>query len=606
MRSLRTFAGYVLLLLSVPLLALVFSNLDEEVKKTDSFHETLDKKIQLGRIDLPQAWSMTDTNGRTFAEYGHPYRIVLPGRSIPQFVKDLFIVSEDRHFYEHSGFDAAAISRAVMANARSADTGQGGSTITQQLVRNVYLTNEKTYNRKLTEVIYASKLEKTMTKEDILAAYLNTIYFQNDAYGVEAAARFYFQRSLNELNEAEMAFIAAIPNNPSLYNPLKHFDHTKARQERLLDQMAENGRLPKEKADALKLKPITLKTRDRLDLYPDYAAYAEAEIRLLIAQSEGNKLSTKQLEAKVKKVLASGIRVHTYLDPAIQERTVAAVKERLPHNGVEGSASVIDLSSRGITALSGGRQYKKYEFHRGFQAFRQPGSAIKPLLDYAPYIERFRASSDSYVNGGPFCSGNYCPKNYGGAVYGEVSLKQAFARSYNTPAVRLLDRTGMPFAFGKLHQFSFSRIRPEDERLPAAIGGFAEGVSVLELTDAYTSFENGTYRPARAVKKITDSSGRTLYEWKDAPKRVWSARTTAELRKLLAAAVQSGTATSASAPSRYLGGKTGTTNDYKDYWFIGLTDRHAAGVWVGYDRPHSMESIERMQPEIRVWNAIWK
>lgn len=615
--AVRKFIGFIMIVIFIPTLFFLFTAFDEERQQVKGFHDVLDEKIVINSISLPQAGQMLDKDGNVFSEYRQPFRIVV--KDIPTFIQDVFLVSEDRYFYEHVGFDFAAISRAIIENTKSSSIEQGGSTITQQLSRNLFLDHERTYNRKLSEVLYAYQLERKLSKKEIITAYLNTIYFHNQVYGVEAAAQFYFNKPLLELSEAEMAFIAAIPNNPAKYNPLRHFDTTKARQERLIDQMVQAKKITAEKAAFIKNEEINLHIKERIDLYPDYAVYVEEELRQLIAKQDGfqtkieaanSEEKKKQLEEalneKFEAILSKGVKIHTALDPQLQVQTTKAVNEGLPYPKMEGAAVVIDHEQKEIAALSGGKHYQKHEFNRSFQAFRQPGSAIKPLLVYGPYLNEFNAPITELVNANNYCKSDYCPKNYGGGQYGKVTLKKALARSYNTPAVRLLEKTGIDEAFSILNAFSFTRIVEEDYRLPAAIGGFTYGMSPLELTDAYTVFVDGTYQPSRAIRQVTDLEGNLLYKWEDIQETIWSKSTNEKMRELLREVVNNGTAARATAPSTYIGGKTGTTNDYHDFWFIGLVDQYTAGVWVGYDMPANMQRIEKNQPEVRVWNNIWR
>ncbi|MFB6467553.1 transglycosylase domain-containing protein [Cytobacillus sp. Hz8] len=589
-----------------------------ETDKIQSFDDVLDEKIQLNQANLTLTSYIEDANHHVISEmYGPVNRIYLKMEDIPSFLKDIFIVSEDQHFYEHRGFDVSAIARALTINMRSNNIEQGASTITQQLARNLYLNYEKTYNRKLSELLYAYKLEQTYSKDEILELYINTIYFSQGTYGIEAASEKYFQKKTSKLSKAELAFLAAIPNNPSLYDPLKTFGRTKERQERLLIQMSEQGYLSREEANQLIKEPIQLKLKKRIDAYPDYTTYVESELKELISHKEGYDIKLKrapskdraQLEQKlaqrVEEVIHSGIIIHTALDTSVQKRAVSAIKTYLPYQDIEGAAAVINHKKHELIALVGGKNYKKYNFNRGYQAYRQPGSSIKPLLDYAPYIERTHSSLVSTIDAGPFCSKGYCPKNYGGATYGMVTLEQAFIHSYNTPAIRLLNTIGIENGFKDLSHFQFQKVGTRDHTLAAAIGGFTYGMTPLELTGAYTVFgDGGSYLPPHAITKVTDIDGKLLYKWDDKSVQVWSQATVDKIRTLMQKTVTSGTARKAYFPSDYVGGKTGTTNDYKDYWFVGLTKAITAGVWVGRDNSKSIQSIESNSPQLYIWKSI--
>ncbi|MGD6842715.1 transglycosylase domain-containing protein [Bacillus infantis] len=606
----KTLTGYLTIAFILPFFVLFVYKTADEASRLESLPHFLDSRIEVtNAATFPQTSLMTDQDGNVISEIFTPYnRIPLAAEDIPEFLKKLVVASEDERFYKHKGFDLTAIGRALAANADNGTIEEGGSTITQQLARNLYLTHEQTYNRKLTELLYAYQMERTYSKEEILSYYLNSIYFQNGAYGIEAASKVYFQTEAANLSYVQLAFLAAIPNNPSMYNPAKHFDRTKKRQELLIDVLAEKGEISPEDAKALKGEKIAFTLADRIDLYPDYTTYAEAELRELIRFKEGIPPdSEEELDRRVEQVLQTGVVIHTSLDPDLQQKAVHAASAHLPDQKAEAAAAVVKSSTHGLAALTGGRGYRKYDFNRGYQAFRQPGSAIKPLLVYAPYIERTRPLINQKVDAGSLCISGYCPHNYSGKNYGKVSLEQAFIHSYNTPAVRLLSMIGIEEGFKDLDKFGFSKVGKPDRSLAAAIGGFSRGVSPLELAGAYTVFANGgIYQPARAIQKVTDKNGSLLYAWEDQPVRVWSNETIDKMRLLLQETVAAGTGRKAYFPGGYTGGKTGTTNDYKDYWFAGLTDEYTAAVWVGKDQPESMESYEKMAPHLLIWKDILK
>lgn len=614
----RMFTGYFFIILLLPFFIFLIMLVTTEAGQVQSFHRILDERINIAETKLTQTSYIKDRNNDIVSEIYKPMnRIYISSERIPEFTKNLFILSEDQHFYEHPGFDLTAMGRALAVNISANEIEEGASTITQQLARNLYLNYEQSYNRKLSEVLYAYQLERTYTKEAILELYLNTVYFQNGAYGIEAAANTYFQKKTEELTAAEQAFLASIPNNPSFYNPIKYFDRTKARQERLIDLMEREGVINNEEAVAMKAETIEIHLRNRTDEYPDYITYVEAELKELISTTEGfqSKIERanpsqqenlkRDLKLRMEEVLSSGVIIETALDPAVQKRAVQAVKNNLPYKDVEGSATVIDHQAHEVIALVGGKNYQKYDFNRAFQAYRQPGSAIKPLLVYAPYINQTNASLDEKISADDFCVKGYCPKNYGGGTYGKVSLEQALMRSYNTPAVRILNKTGIENAFNDLNKFQFKRITDEDYRLPSAIGGFTYGMTPLELTNAYTVFATeGFFQPARAIRQVTDLNGNVLYHWEDTPVQVWNLTTIAKMRTALNKVVTSGTGKKANFQSSYIGGKTGTTNDYYDFWFIGLTDTTTAGVWIGKDTPSDIKYVEATAPHQRIWKDI--
>jgi penicillin-binding protein 4 len=605
--TVRIITGYFLILLLIPAFITVVIFTYTEAGNAVSFSATLDEKIDLSKTKLSQTSLILANNGEVITEIYSPMnRSYAADHEIPDFIKEVFIVSEDRNFEKHPGFDLPAIGRALAINIHSDDIEQGASTITQQLARNQYLNHHRSYNRKLSEILYAYQLEKKFSKAEILQQYLNAIYFQNNAYGIKAAADLYFKKPPAEMSEAEQAFLAAIPNNPSFYDPIKHFERTKKRQEMLLDQLAQHGKIKPEAAEKLKMETITLKVDSRKNSYPDYSSYALHELRDLISNQERID-NTDELTSRIEELLRSGITIHTNLDIELQKQTVQAIASHLPDPMVQGAATVINHETGQIVAISGGKGYRSGDFNRAYQAFRQPGSSIKPLLVYAPFFERFDANRDSQINAGPLCIKGYCPKNYGGSNNGRVTLQRAFINSYNTPAVRILQQVGMDEAFSDLTPFNFEKVTAQDHVLAAAAGGFTTGMSPLEMTSAYTVFSNkGFFLKPRAISKVTGTDGEVLFSWNDEPAHVWNPSTVEKVRSLMQKTVASGTARKAAGAGPDAGGKTGTTNDYKDFWFIGFKGPHTAGVWVGKDKPQSMEYINHQSPHLLIWRDIMK
>ncbi|UAT29999.1 penicillin-binding protein [Bacillus badius] len=613
----RTVFGYTVIALLLPVAVFLFYFTNAEAHKVRSFDEVVDEKIVIKDVHLPQASKMVDKDGNPYLEIHQPYRIIADGKIIPPFLKELFLQSEDKHFYDHSGINAAAVMRAMLVNAKADGIEQGASTITQQLARNVYLSHDRTLVRKVSEVLYAYELEKRLSKDEILNLYLNAIYFNHQVYGVEAAAQFYFQKHVNELTKAQMAFIAAIPNNPSLYDPVRHFDNTKKRQERLIDMMQREEFITAAEAEEIKKEPIKLQVRDRIDKYASYSTYVEDELKRLIAKTEGfdQQLQNAKGEEKttiehklndrVQEVMSSGIVVHTSLDPAKQRQAENAVNSVMAGSSVQASASVIKNDTRDIVALVGGKDFDRTQFNRSFQGFRQPGSTIKPLLDFGPYIDTTQAGVNSMVSADKYCVRGWCPKNYSGKEYGMVTLKTALSKSYNTAALRLFIKTGNERAYSYLEKFEFERMTEEDRNSDGkALGGFSHGMTTLEIAGAYTSFIDGTFTKPRAIQKVTDRQGNLLYEWKDEPKTIWSKATTYKMRYLLADVIQNGTGKKANPGTAYAGGKTGTTNNTRDLWFAGLTDQYTAGVWVGKDVEGSIRYLEKYAPNQLIWRRI--
>lgn len=608
----RQFFGVLVVCLSFFLLIFMTKNIVQEVKAIEQHKKAITQSVYIPTIQNEQPITLIDQNGNVFSEEYVEWRQPLALKEIPNVVKELFLLSEDEHFYSHLGFDVSAIARAIAANSSEDSIQQGASTITQQLVRMRYLSEEKTYERKLLELFYAYELEQQYSKDEILEMYLNEAYFGNQVYGIGSAATYYFSKPIHELTVAEIAFIAAIPNNPSLYNPLSKFENTKARQERLLDTLASNGVISDTENNQLKDAPITLQVKKKIQHYPSYSSYVMLELRDLIATQEGLTSSNeseqveinKQIDARIQQLLHSGAKIHTALDPQKQKEIEKKFNGILNNYDFQGSATVINNSTREIVSVYGGKNYVKYDFHRAYQHPRQPGSTFKPIAAFAPFINETGYNAHYKVSGAAYCVNNYCPSNYGNGVYGNVSLSTAFKYSYNTSALRLAHRIGIDQSFYYINQFDFRSITEADQTYASILGGLSYGVTTSELANAYTSFIDGSYKKAHSIQKIVDQKGETLYSWQDQPLQIWKNKTVETMKTLLKDVVTSGTGKGLYSNSSYLGAKTGTTNNYRDFWLAGLSDEYTAAVWIGYDQGKSMEKYEKERVHFKLFNTI--
>ncbi|MDQ0257014.1 penicillin-binding protein 1A [Evansella vedderi] len=602
----------------ISLFSFLFLKTSQEWNNVQSIQEFLDENISVSNVQLSENSTMYDKDGKVIVDiYGEMNRIYLPYDHIPSYAVDAILAAEDQTFFQHQGFDMKGITRAFLINVQNQSLDQGGSTVTQQLARNLFLTHEKSFERKLTELLYAYQLEKQYTKEKILELYLNGIYFQNGVYGIEAASRFYFNKPSKELTLAETAFLCAIPNNPQRFNPLTNKEETHIRKNWILEKMYETNKISKDTYEEALGETITLSLGKKMDGYPDYATYVFHELELLIGEVDGYNQKIARAatpEAKdellalrknrVETLLQQGITIETALDTHIQNNAKGVIGDLLGNSDLEAATAIIDHRNHEIVAITGGKNYRKFDFHRGYQAYRQPGSSIKPLLVFAPYIEKMNVTEKSPVDASPFRKNNYQPQNFGGAVYGNVTMEQAFKHSYNTAAVRMLDIISPEHGFAYLDAFEFSRLNPEDMILPAALGGLTHGVSVLEMTQAFTTFgTDGVYHSPRAIRYVKDKHGHILYTWNKAGKEVWSQETNHEMKKMLRRVVTEGTGRQAHFNATYLGGKTGTTNNYHDLWFIGATEHYTGGIWLGYDQPKPIANRNRSL-HLQIWRSI--
>ncbi|GKV56915.1 penicillin-binding protein 4 [Sporosarcina sp. NCCP-2222] len=609
--------GLGFIFLCIPLLWGVQHSIASELSKAQSAHAELQDSLEFTEQQNSLPIIIKDRNGIIVAEQYAEWRHPLELSSIPLFIQQLFITSEDRGFYEHRGYDVSAIARAFAVNAAADDRKQGGSTITQQVVRMNFLTTEKTYERKFRELLYAAEMEKQLSKDEILEMYVNDMYFGHRVYGIGAAATYFFSRPLEQLNEAEMAFLSAIPNNPSLYDPVRHFDQTKKRQELLLNLMAQEGIITDEECEAYKKYPVRLSLKKKARGFDAYSSYVLAELEDLVSDAEGftNKIQSaaspeekeeieRNLQKRTTEIAQSGIVIDTALLPNKQLHDEKAMDALLPANGLQAGAVVIDNDTREIVSIYAGKGYRKADFNRAYQAYRQPGSAIKPLLVYGPYLESGPYSERTPIDSSNICVGSYCPTNIGGYRYGITTLGEAFRYSHNTAAVRLLLTVGLDRAFDSLTPFQFKMVTEKDKTYSAALGGFSKGVTPLEMASAYSSFIDGTYQPAHAIRAVTTYDGEALYKWDDKRETVWSSSTTATMRSMMNDVVRNGTGKGIRLTTSYTGAKTGTTNHYKDIWIAGFNDRFTTAVWIGRDTPQPIKYASDQKIHVRAFNAL--
>ncbi|AXH99678.1 penicillin-binding protein [Sporosarcina sp. PTS2304] len=615
----RQLLGLLITIACVPLLLFIQNKIQAEAVQTETLHENIREAVQLQAPVIVAPVQMKDRYGQMFAEEYVEWRRPTDLKDMTFFTRQLFLQSEDRTFYEHRGYDIAAIIRAFTINAAADDKRQGASTITQQVVRMRYLTTEKTYERKFKELFLAAELEKQSSKDDILEMYLNEMYFGHRVYGLGGAATYYFSKPLEKLNEGEIAFLAAIPNNPALYDPLKHFDRTKERQERLLNVLVKQQIITEEQYEEYIHLPIRLHVKKKEQDFPMYSSYVLDELKQLIARSEGLEASLAKsktpeekqrwqqvITQRANEITGQGLIIETALNPTKQQHDENRLSALIGNRGVQAGAAIIDNNTREIVSLYAGAGYKKTDFNRSYQAVRQPGSAIKPLLVYAPFFESGPFHADTPINSSNICIQGYCPRNFGNYQFGTTSIREAFTNSYNTTAVRLLQRVGIEQAFAYLKPFHFQHVSEDDYSYPAALGGFSKGVTPLELASATTSFLDGMYSPPHAIRAVKDLDGNLLYKWDESPKNIWSGSTVKSIRSLMQDVVRNGTGKGITYSTNYTGAKTGTTDAFKDLWVIGMNDHYTSAVWIGYDKPTPIPAIRDQKLHLRAFSATMR
>lgn len=570
-----------------------------------------------------------DINGKTLSVLkGEKDVYYIEYEDIPIYVKQAIISTEDKRFYKHNGIDYRGIMRAVVAMIQDGEVTQGGSTITQQLARTVFLSNERTWERKIEEMYIAVELEKKYSKEEILEFYLNNVYFANGYYGIEAAAQGYFDTDVSHLSLSQMIYLCAIPNNPTLYNPLTHADKTQARRDRILKSMLEDQVISESSYQTAVAEQI--KTTEPEEIKNNYAeTYTYYCATRALMELEGFEFQTvfssdeektayerkyqSLYDACNAKLFTGGYRIYTSLDLDAQSQLQASVDEVLAGFGeksdegiyeLQGAAVCIDNTTGMVRAIIGGRSQddvEGYTLNRAFQSFRQPGSAIKPLIVYTPALER-GYTPDTTVVDEPIADG---PVNGDGTYSGAMSLRQAVARSKNTIAWKIFEELTPEVGISYLEAMSFSNLDENDKRLPASIGGFTNGVSPLEMAKGYATIKNdGGYRNPTCIMKITDADGEVIYQADQTASVIYKENACRQMTDMLQTVITSGTGRGYSLGTMPCAGKTGTTNDNKDGWFVGYTPYYTTSVWVGYDIPKEVPGLGGGTYPGKIWHSF--
>lgn len=570
-----------------------------------------------------------DINGKTLSVLkGEKDVYYIEYEDIPIYVKQAIISTEDKRFYKHNGIDYRGIMRAAVAMIQDGEVTQGGSTITQQLARTVFLSNERTWERKIEEMYIAVELEKKYSKEEILEFYLNNVYFANGYYGIEAAAQGYFGMDVSHLSLSQMIYLCAIPNNPTLYNPLTHADKTQARRDRILKSMLEDQVISESSYQTAVAEQI--KTTEPEEIKNNYAetytyycatrALMELEgfeFQTVFSDDEEKTAYDREYQSLYdtcnKKLFTGGYRIYTSLDLDAQSQLQTSVDEVLAGFGeksdegiyeLQGAAVCIDNTTGMVRAIIGGRSQddvEGYTLNRAFQSFRQPGSAIKPLIVYTPALER-GYTPDTTVVDEPIADG---PVNGDGTYSGAMSLRQAVARSKNTIAWKIFEELTPEVGISYLEAMGFSNLDANDKRLPASIGGFTNGVSPLEMAKGYATIKNdGGYRNPTCIMKITDADGEVIYQADQTASVIYKENACRQMTDMLQTVITSGTGRGYSLGMMPCAGKTGTTNDNKDGWFVGYTPYYTTSVWVGYDIPKEVPGLGGGTYPGKIWHSF--
>jgi len=663
--------------------------------------------------DLPQVSSLEDfqpniitevytADGKLLGDFAIERRVVVTFKDIPPHLRNAVVAVEDADFWKHIGINPWRVPGAAFANLRSGRRGQGSSTLTMQLSRVLFLTPEKTYERKIKEVILAFQIEKSFTKEEIFALYCNQVYFGHGNYGVEAASEFLYSKPVGQLTLAEAALVAGLPQNPARLSPVEHPDRALARRNHVLDRMVEERYISAEEAEKAKAEPLRLKLRkDR----PSIAPYFLEEVRKYLEREYGSQ-----------RIYQGGLRVYTTLDTSMQlaanqslrqgllrldrrargftpptatvlkdgafpaavhledwdatiavgdvvrgvvessDRSLAVVRigeykaivgqpdvawtgrrsvsEVLPRGAivpflvqslgeesgekrakvfveqeprVEGSLLALEPKTGAVKAMVGGFDFERSKFNRATQAFRQVGSAFKPII-YAAAIERAGYTPATIIVDAPISfpdnQGVWTPHNYDFRFWGPIPVRRAIEQSRNIPAIKTLQAIGIETGIEYAHKLGLTGDLPP--YLPLAIG--AGEATLQEMTAAFGTFANeGLRMKPYYIARITDREGNAIEETRPVAKDAIRADTAYIVTSLLKGVVERGTAARARALKRPIAGKTGTTNDYTDGWFIGYEPKLAGGVWVGFDEKRETlgRGADGAHTALPIWMEFW-
>lgn len=540
-----------------------------------------------------------DSHGRLITTlHSDQNRLPIDINKVPQNLQNAFIAAEDNRFYEHIGIDPIGIFRAIFANLTNRGIAQGGSTITQQLAKNAFLSQEQTLKRKIQEAMLALEIEHKYSKKEILEMYMNQIYFGQGAYGIQTAAKTYFNKDVNELTLTQCAMLAGLPKSPNYYSPFNNLNEAKKRKNVVLDQMVKYGYISAAEAEDAKNQDLGLSKSHQSKEADEYASFIDY-VSQQVAKKYGDDALYKE-----------GLKIYTTMDVDKQHAAVRAMRN-LPNNYTDENGLTqpqaaivsIDPKTGHILAMVGGRGQDS--FNRASMAVRQPGSAFKPFV-YLTALQH-DMTPDTTMDDQPVTYGSWSPKNAGGSYSGTMTLSDALAHSVNTIAVQLADKVGTKNIIANAKKMGITTLDAKDDNLAMALGGLTKGVTPLEMASAYGTFANkGVHVKPTAIVKILDRDGNVLedastLEKEETKTRVMSEREAYEMTTMLEGVIDHGTGT-ATAIGRPAAGKTGTTDDNKDAWFVGYTPDIVTAVWIGDDTgSHSLGEIYGGTIPAEIW-----
>lgn len=514
---------------------------------------------------------------------------------IPTYLKQAVIATEDKNFYHHRGFDTIGMIRSTITNILSGSVKQGASTITQQLARILFLSNERTFDRKIKELIIAHRIEKTISKDEILEMYLNSVYLGSGVYGVSSAARTFFDKDLSQLTLAEQALIAGLPQAPSIYSPFANKKAGLKRRDQVLRRMLRNKFITPEQMEQAQKEGLKLSDKPRIYSYnkaPYFIDFVLGEL--------------KNIGFEEQEISQGGLKIYTTLDYKSQNVAQSAASSALAKANLNNATNQIALFSFSPTtgriyAYIGGKNYEQSQYDRVSKAIRPSGSSFKPFV-YTTALQQ-GVSVDDIIEDTPLTIQDWSPKNYGKKYRGKITIWQALAISSNVAAVRLIKKSGVDAVIQTAREMGITTPLASD--MTIALG--SNGVKLYDMVVAYGAFANGGFRVRPySVERVENSRGVTIYE-NSGPKivKVINFETAAGMTYMLRKVVEVGTGKAANF-AQNVAGKTGTTNDYRDAWFVGFTPDIVAGVWVGNDNNSKLPGITGGAMPARVFSEYMK
>ena len=554
------------------------------------FAPTLDLSKDLYSVNRPIAYTFLDADGH---EAGHRGAIVgerLTLDQMPAYLPAAFIAMEDRSFYSNSGISVRGLMRAAIEDFRAHHVVAGGSTITQQTAKIVFTSQERTLSRKFRELMETAALNKSLSKQQILELYLNRIYLGSGAYGVDGAAHVYFGKSARDVTLPEAAMLATLTTAPSVFSPRRDLARAQARAVRVLRAMVETGAITEEQADQAAAHPASVSDRTVVDARNYYFDTAVDETNRLV-MVDGQLPNTDLI-------------VHTAFEPKIEDAARRAISKKLDAEGrklrASQAAAVVMKTDGAVVALIGGRDYDGSVFNRATLAHRQPGSAFKPFV-YLAAMENGISPWD-VRDDGPVDIDGWSPTNYGGREYGTVTIAEALAHSINTVTAGLAQEVGINTVMEAAVRCGITS--PLAPNASLALG--TSEVTPFELTAAYATFASGGLKVTPYfVTEVDDRAGHILYRREaPAPERVVAEHVNRDMLAMLYGVVMEGTGRAAALAGHETAGKTGTTQDYHDAWFVGFTTDYVAGVWMGNDNSSPMRGVTGGSIPAQIWNSV--